>query len=329
MTDIPEWDGNGDTILDWLDKLNHISYRNQNIYYDLGVIAPLRLTDAALRWFQALEPQTQRHIQENWGEFKLAISTYFMNQQWFDRMKARVLRMRYRQKGYEQEMPSDYFHRKLRMIQEVFVQTPSETIMEIMNGTPRYWSILIDTSRINTIPDLQYYIKYHEEQLVRNPETQTQDIEKRLKALETRAPQRSARYAQTNEAEAEANFIKKKFFKKKPVGAHSKFSSYQYPKNDKIVSKGKTPEWKGARPCWHCGSGNHWDFDHPFNGKEDRKGRTFLADLDADALEAYVAYENCYLESETEEEHNLATLDEEQENPCDFSDNEDFPSSPA
>ena len=59
LTDIPEWDGNGDTILDWLDKLNHISYRNQNIYYDLGVIAPLRLTDATLRWFQALEPQTQ------------------------------------------------------------------------------------------------------------------------------------------------------------------------------------------------------------------------------------------------------------------------------
>ena len=112
-----------------------------------------------------------------------------MNQQWFDRMKAHILRMCYRQKGYKQEMPSNYFHCKLRMIQDVFVQTPSETIMEIMNGAPRYWLILIDTSRINTIPDLQYYIKYHEEQLVRNPETQTQDIEKQLKALETRVPQ--------------------------------------------------------------------------------------------------------------------------------------------
>ena len=26
LTDIPEWDGNGDTILDWLDKLNHTVY---------------------------------------------------------------------------------------------------------------------------------------------------------------------------------------------------------------------------------------------------------------------------------------------------------------
>src|SRR5258706_274315 len=101
-----------------------------------------------------------------------------MNQQWFDRMKSRILFMRYHQKGHKQEMPSDYFHCKLQMIQEVFVQTQSETIMEIMNGTPRYRSILIDTSRINTISDLQYYIKYHEEQLVCNPETQTQDLEK-------------------------------------------------------------------------------------------------------------------------------------------------------
>ena len=33
ISDIPEWDGNGDTILDWLDEINHIAYRNPNIYY--------------------------------------------------------------------------------------------------------------------------------------------------------------------------------------------------------------------------------------------------------------------------------------------------------
>ena len=143
-------------ILDWIDELNHISYRNQNVYYNLGIIALLRLTNAAKHWFHALKPQFQWQIQQSWGKFKLAISTYFMNQQWFDQMKAHILRMHYHQKGYKQEMPSNYFHCKLRMIQEVFMQTPSETIMEIMNGAPRYWSILINTSQINTISDLQY-----------------------------------------------------------------------------------------------------------------------------------------------------------------------------
>jgi hypothetical protein len=113
-----------------------MSYRNQRIHNDLGVIVPLRLEGTAKNWFHALNPQTQNQIQGSWGDFKLALTTYFMNQQWFDRMKMRVLRMRYRQKGYESETPSDYFHRKYCMIQEVFIQTPSETIMEIMNGAP-------------------------------------------------------------------------------------------------------------------------------------------------------------------------------------------------
>jgi len=269
ISDVPQWDGDTDMILDWLDQLNHLSYRNQNIYYDLGVIAPLRLTGIAKNWFHALDPPVQRHVQQSWGDFKLALSTYFMNQQWFDKMKTRILRMRYHQKGHEAETLSDYFHHKLRMIQEVFVQTPSETIMEIMNGAPRYWSILIDTSQINTIANLQYHIRYHEDSLLRNPDTQAQDLERRIKALESRSSNRSSKFAKTFETEADAHFVKKKNFKRKPIGAHVKFSDYRFPKNDKIVSKGKTPRQKGACPCRHCGSLNHWDFDHPFTGKDD------------------------------------------------------------
>ena len=67
------------------------------------------------------------------------------------------------------------------------MQTPSETIMEIMNGAPKYWSILIDTSRINTLSDLQYHIKYHEETLMRNPNMQTHELERHIKALEARS----------------------------------------------------------------------------------------------------------------------------------------------
>jgi len=127
---------------------------------------PLWLKGSAKAWFYALEPATQRTIQRSWAEFKLALFTYFMNQQWFDKMKGKILQMRYCQKGHETETPSNYYHCKLRMIQEVFVQTETETIMEIMNRAPKYWSVLIGTSRINTLVELQYYIKYHEDSLI-------------------------------------------------------------------------------------------------------------------------------------------------------------------
>lgn len=223
----------------------------------------------------------------------------------------------------------DYFHHKLRMMQEVFVQTQSETIMEIMNSTPKYWSVLIDTSRINTLSDLQYYIKYHEESLLQNPDMQTQDLEKHIKALESRATYQSNQNITTHEVEAETNFIKKKTFRKKFIGAHAKFSNYQYPKNDTIVSKGKAPGQKGACPCRHCGSLNHWDFDHPFKGEDDWKAKAFLLNLDSEALEAHVAYENCYLESDSDEETNQQSPIEEQEDPTTFTEDEDFHSSPV
>ena len=129
------------------------------------------------------------------------------------------------------------------MIQEVFVQTPSETIMEIMNGILRHWSVLIDTSRINTLSDLQYHIKYHEEMLMRSPDTQTHKLERRIKALEAQSSQKPASNVTT--FKAKANSVTKKPFKKKLIGAHTHFSDYQFPKHDKVISKGKTPGQKG------------------------------------------------------------------------------------
>jgi hypothetical protein len=100
ISDVPTWDGNTDNILDWLDEVNHMSYQNQRIHNDLSMMVPLHLEGTAKNWFHTLDPRIQNQIQRSWGEFKLALTTYFMNQQWFDRMKMRVLQMHYRQKGY-------------------------------------------------------------------------------------------------------------------------------------------------------------------------------------------------------------------------------------
>jgi len=140
---VPTWDGDDNSILEWLDKTNHLAYRNPRVYRELGLIAPLHLTDHVARWFHALPDLMQQEIQQNWGPFRLAISSHFMNQQWFDKMKGQILRMRYRQKGHKNEFPTNYFYRKQRAIKEVFTLMPSETIMEIMNGVPHYWKVLI------------------------------------------------------------------------------------------------------------------------------------------------------------------------------------------
>jgi len=253
-----------------------------------------------------------------------------MNQQWFDKMKGRILRMRYRQKGHKNEFPTDYFYCKWRAIEEVFTLTPSETIMEIMNGAPHYWKVLIDTARITTVLELQDLLKFHKDNLMKDPNAHQYDLERRIKVLESKPNQRSARMART--FEAETNFVnqKKPPFKKKFTGNPINFSQYKYPRNNNIKSSGKTPGEKGCHGCRHCRSKNHWDFDHVFE-KEDRKAKAFLADLDYDSYQAYLDYEESYKEEASNKNDDMPVLEtaEEEEDPTDISDDEDFQTSLA
>ena len=64
----------------------------------------------------------------------------------------------------------------------------------------------------------------------------------------------------------------------------------KFPKDDKNVSSRKTPESVNARPCQHCGSGKHWDYECKYSQKGERQARVnyiSLSDPDVEALNAY------------------------------------------
>ncbi|KAJ3743020.1 hypothetical protein DFH05DRAFT_1401285, partial [Lentinula detonsa] len=45
------------------------------------------------------------------------------------------------------------------------------------------------------------------------------------------------------------------------IGSSTNLPPPQFPKDDSNVSKKASPEEKGLRPCRHCGSGKHWDYE--------------------------------------------------------------------
>jgi hypothetical protein len=78
---------------------------------------------------------------------------------------------------------------------------------------------------------------------------------------------------------------------------------FLFPKDDSNVSKRATPESKNARPCRHCGSGKHWDYECKHAIKGNKIARTHLATSTSDDLEAQEEYDNLFYElSEDEEE---------------------------
>jgi len=106
-----------------------------------------------------------------------------MNQQWLDKMKGQICCMRYQQKGHKNKFPTDYFYCKQHGIKEVFTLTPSETIMEVMNSTPHYWKVLIDTAQITTVLKLQDLLKFHEENLMKDPNAHQYDLKCRINVM--------------------------------------------------------------------------------------------------------------------------------------------------
>ena len=61
-------------------------------------------------------------------------------------------------------------------------------------------------------------------------------------------------------------------------------------KDDKNVSSRKTLESVNARPCQHCRSGKHWDYECKYSRKGEWQARAnyvSLSDPDTEALNAY------------------------------------------
>ena len=93
---------------------------------------------------------------------------------------------------------------------------------------------------------------------------------------------------------------------------------------DHVVSKGKTPIEAGGRPCRHCNSGKHWDYDCPHSDyhknrnsgkfqrkpfqkkfkkfkKKFQKAQTKFIELDDKAWEVFACFEETNLYSDTTE----------------------------
>ncbi|KZT32014.1 hypothetical protein SISSUDRAFT_959032, partial [Sistotremastrum suecicum HHB10207 ss-3] len=153
----------------------------------------------------------------------------------------------------------------------LFNLSDSEIIMEIMNGAPAHWTSILTPHLCRDVVTFQASIKYHEDSLMQMQKSR----------FVRNKPSGSRIEIETN---AKAH----------PVGFSPGLEKPQFPRDDKTVSKGKTPEDLGARACRHCGSPKHWDNDckHARRGGRNMRVNAALADVDYEA--AQEEYDNLY-----------------------------------
>lgn len=265
---IPEWDGNEDTLSTWILKVNALASRTPTMYKQLGQLVPTRLRKGAEAWYYSLPISYWHSAETDWGSLRTVICAYYMNRAWVDRQKARANKASYRESGHTSETPSEYYIRKSQMLLLVFDLIDSEIIMEVMNGAPTSWTSILIMHLYDTVVEFQSAIKFHERTLILSAGRQYSD-EYHSRDYSLRSNRGNSFQSNSSRDTEQSNANSTRFGSRRTgparsartflVGWSPNLGKPSFPKDDSVVSKGKTPTDRGARPCRHCGSGNHWD----------------------------------------------------------------------
>ena len=165
-------------------------------------------------------------------------------------------------------------------------------------------------------------IKYHEEALVGTYSSMDLNVERRLRQVEAALqpqqyrPRRNLRPNSNQRRDPVTVNVNL-------VGSHPSLGPPRFPRDDSVVSKGKSPEDVNARPCRHCGSPKHWDYECPHARKGAKQVKVNFANPDDGYTKAQEAYDALYYEDSDEEhtpeqDNNLAygDTDEDQSGFC-------------
>lgn len=309
---IPEWNGDPDTLALWVLKVNALSKRSVTIFDQLGQLVPTRLKDEAESWYYSLPADHRDAAEENWESMRDVIGSYYMNRSWLDKQKMRARAAHYREVGHTMEKPSGYYIRKSQLMSLVFNMSDSEIIMEVMNSAPSGWTSILTTHLYETVVEFQAALKFHEDILISigNEEKRRQFVPTFMRNSQ---PQKSGFRSQNPSPSSQPRA------KAYQVGWNRQLEPPKFPKDDATRTKrNKTPGEAGARACRHCGSLMHWDNECKYSPKAARMARANFVTYSDDYLEALEEYEDLYLASDNDEELGEEPGDPPEEGKQDF-----------
>jgi hypothetical protein len=281
---VPTWDGNENTLARWVEKVGQLADTSPDIFRELGKIVPRRFTNSAETWYYSIPPRSRKPMEQDWGTLKAAIADYWMNHSWLEDQKFRANSARYREVGHSRETPSEYVIRKMDLIRLVYDYTDSEIIRLIVKEAPDSWSSLLQPQFCKTVVQFQNAIKYHESTLLAMTPPSTNSA--------TQFPNRGFQGQRFQPRKAHVNMI----------GWTPSLEPPKFPKDDKNISPRKTPESVNARPCRHCGSGKHWDYECKHSRRGERQARANFVSMSDPEIEALNDYDELYYGMESEDE---------------------------
>ncbi|KAJ3474331.1 hypothetical protein NLI96_g12517 [Meripilus lineatus] len=167
--DIPEWDGNGKTALNWFASCQELASTGGYLPDQMGSFMWLRLKDGSpiRNWFIMQTPQVKQWMRSHYVYFLEAIKTDFLGDRWQHEQNMEYQAQYFRQAGHKNESPMDFVQRRLtfsRMLTHV-PHGGRDEVLEVTKNIPVAWKTIIVVDTIPDTPVLLSRIRDHSDQL--------------------------------------------------------------------------------------------------------------------------------------------------------------------
>ncbi|KAJ3751601.1 hypothetical protein EV360DRAFT_89572 [Lentinula raphanica] len=279
---IPTWDGDMEKIITWETQLNDLAKRSSIVRKQLGYLVPTRLRDQAENWYYSLSERRRNELEVDWPTLRNGINRYYMNRKWMDDQKISANKATYRDSNHTHESPSEYFIRKKELLMRVYDYSDTQLIQEIMEGAPTSWINVVTPHLYTDVDEFQEVIKFHENSLMA--------LSRPYRGYWSQ--ENSSSYKNSAPTKARVNL----------VGSSPNLPPPQFPKDDSNVSKKASPEDKGLRPCRHCGSGKHWDYECKYARKGMKRVRMNHIVTTPEDVQAQKEYDDAYYDLSSDDE---------------------------
>lgn len=295
LDQLPKWDGNHDTAIDYFWKVQQIAALGGYIPKALGYWLWHNLEEgsAVQIWFAMLEPNQQAYMRSHYLAYLKGIKDGFLGRTWQMRMNNQYENQSFRQRGHENETPAKFISRRImytRMLVANEHGGPLEVYL-VMRRAPIAWGSVINIDSIRNTSQLYARVTEHEKALIYSTKVEssqaltTDNLIYSLRKLGINIPQstqssnskfrRRVNFGEKetdveNESKQEENplaiddpiplipdsLLKEVYQVLKRTQRPPPKGGYPFPKNDHITTKmGRAP----PSPCKVCGSENHWD----------------------------------------------------------------------
>ncbi|PVF91178.1 hypothetical protein CPB86DRAFT_820607 [Serendipita vermifera] len=138
MDIIPAWDGQEDTLAQYILDVNDLASLSWNIWMTIPIYLVRKWTERAQNWWRIQTQEQKKLFRSSWHHLRRAICDTWMTPHWIATQKRIAAKRKYR---WNQERPMDYIWEKYRLLRIGHPDYDPRTMAEeLYQSIPDLWS---------------------------------------------------------------------------------------------------------------------------------------------------------------------------------------------